>query len=347
MQRAFPYLPIAVAGVILATGAALAAACSPASVTEAEARHDVGWLVAHPNREAMEALGRLADHDANAATAISGRRERDGKGSADVQHAAWLAHARGAAWGTSVLHAALSSAEDFPVAVDELPPRDSRLQAFADDLAKGTPRADARHGAAAVSLLASLGPASQPRLRALLDRPESREAVCTGLASPHATSDARMTLTSASAEARAVPACQQTLFQHAATDPRVLAWLGTSAETPLLAAASEALACPTLASVWDRVFASNRETLTDLEGPLAASMARCASAMDPVTARALPSTRGARAAILHALGTDDVHAEQLEATCKQLPRLGHGRAVPEDVRSLASNVHQSRCKRLL
>jgi hypothetical protein len=287
----------------------------------------------------MEALGRLADHDRAAVIALARR-----KGSVDVYHAAWLAHTRGAAWGDDVLRAALSSPEELPFAIAELPPRDPRLQGFVDDLAKGIPSAGPEHGATAVGVLASLGPTSQPRLLGLVLRPETRATTCAGLASPHATPEAHLVITTTTPEARAEPACRRTLFQHAATDARVLDWLGTSGETPLVTEAATVLECPKLATAWERVFASTRETLADLEPALATSMARCASTMDPVIARALPSTRRARTAILHALAVEDAHAEQLEATCKQLPRLGHGRAVPEEVRALASSVHQARCK---
>lgn len=323
----------------LASGLALEA-CAPATVAEAEARHDVGWLDAHPNREAMEALGRLADHDRAAADALARR-----KGSIDVYHAAWLAHTRGAAWGDDVLRAALSSPVELPFAVAELPPRDPRLQGFADDLAKGIVGAGREHGAAAVMLLASLGPSSHARIANLLARPETRETTCAGLASEHVTSDARMLLTTAPPEARAATACRRTLLDHAASDARVLAWLGTKGEAPLFTEAASSLECPKLATTWEHVFGSSREDLVELEPSLAGSMARCATAMDPVIARALPSSRWARTAILHALAAEDAHAEQLVATCKQLPRLGHGLAVPEEVRALASSVHQTRCSK--
>lgn len=290
----------------------------------------------------MEALGRLADHDHAAAEALARR-----KGSVDVYHAAWLAHTRGATWGDDVLRAALSSPQELPLAIAELPPRDPRLQGFAEDLARGIRGAGAEHGASAVTLLASLGPSAEPHLLGLLAQPETREAACAGLASPHVTPEARMVLTRAVPDARAVPACQQTLFQHAGADVRVLDWLGTAGESSLIEASVKSLDCPKVAAAWERIFGSSREALAELEPALAASMARCSSAMDPVTARALPATRRARTAILHALATDDAHAEQLEATCKQLPRLSHGRAVSEEVRALASSVYGARCKTMM
>ncbi|MBX3206208.1 MAG: hypothetical protein KF764_14145 [Labilithrix sp.] len=314
-------------------------ACAPASVAEAEAQKDVSWLDKNESRAAMEALGRLADHEPKAVAALAKRR-----GNQDVYHAAWQAHTRGVAWGDDVLRAALSSPAELPLAVAELPPRDPRLEGFAGDLEMGITSARTEHGAAAVSLLASLGPSSQPHLLRLLERPATREATCAGLASPHVTPDSRLALTLAPPDARTSPTCQKTLFLHAAADTKVLDWLGNAGEPALVTAAVETLECPKLAHLWERVFASPREALTDLEPALIASMGRCSSALDPVIARALPSVRRARASILHALEAEAAHAEQLEATCKQLPRLSHGRAVSEEVRTLASSVYGVRCK---
>lgn len=319
--------------------AAALAACSPASVAEAEAQHDVAWLDAHESRAALEALGRLADHDAKAVAALAKRR-----GSQDAYHAAWLAHTRGAPWGDEVLRAALASPAELPLAVAELPARDPRLEGFAGDLEKGIAGAPADHAFAAAELLASLGPKAIPHLRRLLDVAAARDAVCRGLASDDAAAEAKLVLVQATPEARATPLCQKTLLQHVASDVKVLDWFAGSAEAPLVEVAAAELACPTLAIVWERVFASAREDLVPLEHALTVSMGRCATALDPVVARALPSSRRMRMTILHALDVDDAHAEQLEATCKQLPRLAHGRSVSEDVRKLAGDVSGVRCK---
>lgn len=314
-------------------------ACSPASVAEAEAQKDVAWLDKHESRASMEALGRLADHEPKAASALAKRR-----GNQDVYHAAWLAHTRGVSWGDDVLRVALSSPTELPLAVAELPPRDPRLEGFTEDLAKGIRSTSAEHGAGAVTLLASLGPSAQPHLLRLLDSPATREVTCAGLASPHVTPESRRALTLAPPDARMSPTCQRTLFQHAASDTKVLDWLGDAGEPALVAAAVETLECPKLAHLWERVFGSSRETMTALEPALTASVARCSAVLDPVIARVLPSTRRARTTILHALEVEDAHAEQLEATCKQLPRLSHGRAVSEEVRALAGSVYGARCK---
>lgn len=319
-------------------GVALSA-CTPASVAEAEAQKNVAWLDAHESRAGMEALGRLADHEPKAVEVLAKRR-----GNQDVYHAAWLAHTRGSPWGDDVLRAALSSPTELPIAVAELPPRDPRLEGFAGDLEKGIALAPAEHAAAAVALLGSLGAPAQANLKRLLELPAAREAVCEGLASPHVAPESRLVLTEADPAVRTIPVCQKTLFQHAATDVKVLDWFGAHGEPAVVAAGAEALACPKLAILWDRIFASPREVLTPLEPSLVTSMGRCGSALDPVIARALPSSRRTRVTILHALDVEDAHAEQLEATCKQLPRLSHGRAVSEEVRKLAGSVYASRCK---
>lgn len=327
-------------GAFVALFSAVAApACSPASVAEAEAQHDVAWLEAHESRAALEALGRLADHDAKAAAALAKRR-----GSQDTYHAAWLAHTRGAPWGDDVLRAALASPTELPLAVAELPLQDPRLEGFAADLEKGISVAPPDHAVTAATLLASLGPKGAPSLARLVAVPSAREAVCEALGSKQATGDARRLLTEAPADAREHPACREAIVGHLATDAKLVAWFADKAEPGLVEVAAAELACPDVASVWERVLASSRDDLVPLEHALTVSMGRCAKALDPVIARALPSNRRMRVTILHALDVEDAHAEQLEATCKQLPRLSHGRAVSDDVRKLAADVYGVRCK---
>lgn len=318
---------------------ALVAACSPASVAEAEAQKDVAWLDAHPSRPGMEALGRLADHDTHAVTALAKRR-----GDADVYHAAWQAHTRGSPWGDDVLHVALSSPAELPLAVSELPARDPRLEGFVADLAKGIESAPPEHAVSAVALLASIGPEAQPALVRLLDRPALRDATCKGLATPDVASESRFALTLSGKESRSSAVCRATLFQHAVADDKVLDWVAASAETDVIAAASRDLECTDNAHLWEKILASSRDSLVELEPSLTVSAAHCASALDPVIARALPAVRRIRVSVLRALVQGGEHVEQMDATCKQLPRLSHGRSVADDVRALATSVYVARCK---
>lgn len=327
---------------VVAVLLAAVAGCHPSTVTEAEAQRDVAWLGDHPGRASMEALSRLADHDERAREVLMKRR-----GDADVYVAAWQAHTRGAPWGEKVLRAGLVSPDDLPLVVGAIPSSHPRLAAIAGDLASGVRAGKGESAAAAAALLASVGPAAEPPLAELVASADTRDAACAGLASPQATPEARMILVRATADARTSPACRTTIFRHASIDGRVLDWLGREGEASLIAASVEKLDCPKQGALWDRVFASSRESLVDVEPALAASMSKCAAQVDPVTARALPGTRRARSAILHALAVEDAHAEKLEATCKQLPRLSHGRSVDDDVRSLAGAVHGSRCKSVL
>lgn len=313
-------------------------ACAPASVAEAEAQRDVSWLDANGSRDAMEALGRLADHEPRAASALAKR-----KGNADAYHAAWLAHTRGARWGDDMLHAALASPDELAIAVSELPSKDPRLGDFAEDLEKGIGSAAAEPAAAAVAVLASLGPTAKPQLIRLLDLETTRAVTCTGLASADIAADSRLALTEAAAAARSVPVCQKALFGHAEKDNVVLEWLGTRGEPAVLRAAVDALPCAKVAQLWDRSFASSRTDFAPLEPALTASAARCPQPVDAVFARALPTHKHVRISVLRAMEAESAQAERLEGACRQLPRLAHGRAIDAEVRALAERVQKSSC----
>lgn len=286
----------------------------------------------------MEALGRIADHDPRAAQALAKRR-----GNADAYHAAWMAHTRGASWGEEMLHAALSSPEELPVAVSELPAKDPRLEDFAEDLEKGIASTSAEHAATAVAVLASLGASAKPQLVRLLDLASTREVTCAGLASPDVSSESRLALTLSGAESRLAPTCQKALFAHAEKDAKVLEWVGANAEPEVFDAAAANMPCQKLAELWDKSFSSSRESFAALEPALTASVARCPQALDVVLARALPSHKHVRISALRALEADAAHAERLDHTCKQLPRLSHGRAIDAEVRALAERLQHKGC----
>ena len=330
-------------GLLVAT-----AACSPATIAEAEAQNDVAWLERQRGRSSAEALGRLADHDARAARVLAERR-----GDGDVYHAAWLGHVRGAAWATDVVRAALVSEKEAPLVLGELPDSHPRLESFARELGQsaglgaGGDKREENVRTTAAELLATVGPAGDAATLELLATPHARDTTCAGLAAPHATALARTALTRAAPEARTSTTCQLTLVGHAAIDPKVLDWVAREGEEPLVAVAAGRLDCPRVGALWERVLTSSRVSFGALEAPLATSMKRCAADIDPVTARLLPSTRPARSPILHALDTAEAQADQLHATCKQLPRLRHGRAVDEDVRVLAGTVLTECCRQVL
>lgn len=317
----------------------LLAACSPASVAEAEARHDVSWLSAHESRESYEALGRLADHDSRAASILS---QRTGK--RDVYHAAWQGHLRGAAWGDNVLRTGLSATSEIPLAVAELPPGNPHLDPFALDLERSVGLARGDDAVAAAALLASIGSDAHAQLLRLVDNPATRDAACQGLRAETTSEDSRLVLTTTKPEARVSPSCKRTVLAHAAIDSKVLAWVGASGETELIASASTGLECPQVSQLWESVFSSTRDGLTELQPALTASTTRCPETLDPLLSRTLPSTPRVRAMILRSLDVETTHAEQLGATCRQLPRLQHGAAVSQDVRSLAGSVYGTRCK---
>lgn len=317
----------------------LLVACAPASVAEAEARKDVSWLASHQSRESYEALGRLADHDPHAAAVLSQK-----TGVRDVYHSAWLGHLRSAAWGDNVLRTALSSPAEMPLAVAELPPGNPHLDPFALDLERSVALGRGESAIAAATLLASMGQDAHPELLRLVDNPATRDAACEGLRAPTTSEESRLVLTTVASDARVSPACKRTLLAHAVVDAKVIAWLGASGESELVASAARDFECTKVAQVWESVFSSPRTELSSLEPALTASTTRCAETLDPLLSRTLPATPRMRAMILRALDTEETHAEQLGATCKQLPRLSHGAAVTQDVRSLAGTVYGTRCK---
>lgn len=314
------------------------AACEPASVAEAEARHDVAWLEKHESRASFEALGRLADHDAHAAARLATK-----TGNADVYHAAWQAHTRGGAWGDRVLKAGLALPADVGLVVVELPERDPRVDPFVNDVELAVGKTTGAASASAAALLASLGPAAQPSLVRLVDAPATREAACTGLDGADTSEESRLALLKVQPESRLAPACRKTLLHHAAVDTRVLEWLGDSGEPALVASAAETLDCPKLSHLWERVFASTRESIVPLESALGTSAARCELALDAVLSRALLANARVRGSVLRTLDNDAIKPDELTATCRQLPRLAHGRSIPDEIRALASALLAKRC----
>src|SRR5690348_6224841 len=80
------------------------AACDPKTATEAEGRKDIAWLASNPTGESIAALGRLADSDPRAVTALEARAGQD----VNVHIAAWGAVTRNAPWGTTLLKASLA-----------------------------------------------------------------------------------------------------------------------------------------------------------------------------------------------------------------------------------------------
>src|SRR5262245_51252837 len=82
---------------------ALLAACDPKNAIEAESRKDVAWLSSNPTGESVAALGRLADNDPRALTALEARADND----VSVHIAAWAAITRDAPWGTKFMKTSL------------------------------------------------------------------------------------------------------------------------------------------------------------------------------------------------------------------------------------------------
>src|SRR5262245_28571657 len=109
-----------VGALLLAVVALWFSACKPQTVTEAEQKRDIGWLTDNGSPEAIAALGRLADTDANALKVLESRAATD----VNTYIAAWAAVTRNAAWGMTFLRSALGDPTRAEMAASALPRRD-------------------------------------------------------------------------------------------------------------------------------------------------------------------------------------------------------------------------------
>lgn len=293
-------------------------ACGPKSAPEAEAKKDVSWLANNPTAESVAALGRLADTDEKARTALEARAA---KNDVNAFIAGWTAVTRNASWGPSFLTTQLADAQRAETCATALPRKDLRLVPFMPDLENAVIRLSAGRGASVISsVIASLGePAHDTVKRRLVDS-KTRRAMCDGIASPESSGDSKSVLLAVPFEARDDKACVSAVIEMAATENVVVDWLAVGAEPGLLSvAANSALPCPRIAAIWKKGLAErSAETQAALVVPLQRSIARCTSALDPVLGEQLQKSPRARATIVQALDNigNDLHA--MKETCAAL-----------------------------
>ncbi|HEY2514249.1 MAG TPA: hypothetical protein VGI39_25455, partial [Polyangiaceae bacterium] len=178
---------------LLVVGVMLAAGCKPSSVAEAEAKGDVNWLDNDGSPSALEALGRLADHDPAAASAL----ERRAKFAVSAYIAAWEGVKRGAKWGGDILHAGLQDPARAELAASAIDGRDVAVVPFLPDVEASLTRLAAGGMVTTLAaVLASAGPAAHDAVNRRLADKATRGVMCGGLAVSTASEDAKALLRS-------------------------------------------------------------------------------------------------------------------------------------------------------
>ncbi|MBX3215162.1 MAG: hypothetical protein KF850_24210 [Labilithrix sp.] len=318
-----------------------AGACAPKSASEAEARKDVAWLAANPTGESIAALGRLADTDPRAVTALESRAGED----VSVYIAAWTAVTRGAPWGTTFMKASLADPARAESAASALPRKDPRVVPFLAELEGAIVRsASGQRSGSIAGLVASVGPAAHATVERRLVDAKTRGAMCDGIALPEASGDAKSVLLAVPTDARDHPSCVTAVVDMAATEDVVLDWIATGAEPGLLGvAATSALPCPRLAKVWRRALSERpAEVHAALTVPLQRSLSRCASQLDPVLAELLAKAPRARVAIVQALDPYGTELASMKETCEALAQ-GYVNGESALVRERADDARSRGC----
>ena len=213
MRRLFPPLQSLFSLILLL------AACEPKNVAEAESKRDIGWLTDNPSGDSIAALGRLADTDQRATSALHARAEYD----VNVYIAAWSAVTRNAAWGATFIRSSLADPNRAEMASSALPRKDARLIPFIADLEGAVVRlAAGKRGSIVAGILASIGPPAHSTVERRLVDPKTRGVMCDGIALPEASGDAKSTLLTVPAEARDNASCVTAVIDMATTEDVVV-----------------------------------------------------------------------------------------------------------------------------
>jgi hypothetical protein len=332
---------IALAGL---AGLALAATqCKPKTVAEAEARGDVAWLQQNDSPPASAALGRLADKDPRAVTALTLRSAYD----LEAFRAAWDAVIRHAPWGTALIHDGLLDPKRADRAASVMTATGGHLPEFLPDLEAALVRLSATpQNVNVASALAAVGPSGHDAVERRLIDASTRPSMCVGVASPRASDDARNALLGAPYAARDALTCVEAVVQVAADDEAALEWLATKGETGLLGAAgkSAAMPCAVLHVAWVQAFAARPASdYAALTVPLGYAVMRCAPQMDGVLADVIAHMPAAHAVVVAAIDPFASYADGLRATCAALPTIAGGPDAAV-VRERASDALMHACK---
>jgi hypothetical protein len=303
-----------------------AASCKPSSVAEAETKGDVTWLDLEGSPGAIEAIGRLADKEAEGVTILQGRAKFD----VTAYIAAWGGVKRGAKWGSDLLHAGLQDPARAEVAASAVEGKDPLVDPFLPDVETSMGRLAASGATSTLAaVLAAAGPpAHDAVVRRLADK-VTRGAMCGGIAVSTGSADARAALRSVPPSSRDDTTCVGAVTMLAATDDATLKWLAGEAEPGLLGAASRqtTLDCPRLQRLWaDALVARGAEQGGALTVALSNATRRCPAVLDGVLADAIKSKPDALAAVIGAIDPFAPDDASLKATCAALPLVAKAHA---------------------
>jgi hypothetical protein len=123
------------------------------------------------------------------------------------------------------------------------------------------------------------------------------------------------------AKSRDDASCVEAVLKLAIDNDAALEWLATSAEPGLLSAAGshEEFPCARLKPLWATVLATRPEaTHSALTVPLSSSVARCASALDPVLSEGLLHDPSADGLIVSGIDPYGAETQDLKLTCATL-----------------------------
>jgi hypothetical protein len=322
----------------------VAAACRPSTIGEAERKGDVAWLDQNGTPDAVAALGRLADTNAGAVSALEARSDFDPQ----AFRAAWDGFVRGAPWGATMLRAGLGDASRADRAASAMGRHDERLAAFVSDLEGALVRLSATPQNFNVSsALAAIGKPAREAIVRRLEDASTRGGMCRGLASKDASGDARKTLVEAPESARDSPICVDAVVTIAAEDDPTLAWLAVKGEPGLLGAASkdERLPCPRLHLVWTEALTARPvDVYPALTVPLAHAVTRCTPQMDGVLADAIVHLPATHPVVVAAIDPFTTYGSALHATCAALPLVAAAARDSAVVRERARDAINHACR---
>jgi hypothetical protein len=319
------------------------AACHPSTIVDAEAKGDVKWLDANGTPDAVAAMGRLADKDPAAVTALEARSSWD----VHAFKAAWSGVMRGASWGTKMLEDGLTDPARSDLAASGMDRHDAHLTPFVGDLEKALSRLSASMQNLNVSsTLASIGPPAHDAIQRRLADASTRGAMCRGIASHDADPDARKVLLGGPVTSRDHASCVDAIVIISTEDDEALAWMGERGEPGLIGAAgkTETLTCPRLHVAWTKALAARpADQYSALTVPLGSALKRCTAEMDGVLADGIAHMPAAHSVLLGAIDPFEGYGSKLHATCAALPLVAGSRD-PEILKERARDALSHACK---
>jgi len=317
--------------------------CQPGSVTEAEAKGDISWLDTNGSGEAVSALGRLADKSPRALEVVKKRAAFD----TNAYIAAWVAAKRTQPWGSELLRDGLANPNRAEAAASAMTRKDPLLATFVPDIEGAMSRLSAgASGGSLGALLASIGPTAHAAIERRLKDGASRGAMCSGIAAPDTSPDARAVLLAVPSESRDHALCVNAVVGMAVTDDATITWLASSAEPGLISSIAKAsnVPCARIHTLWTKALAvRSAQVYSGLTVPINLSIKRCADIMDGVLSDAIQHIPGIRATIVQAIDPYGAETGQLKATCKLLPGIANGPDAPI-VRERALDQIQHGCR---